>query len=173
MQLTSFGSYHVSVLVVIGFAIAGWLFPFNSPINYGKLKKSVSNIEIGPRLNWFLMELPNLIWAFYFVFVKGNPITIGYALFILHYINRDIVYPLMMKTNTKVPIEVTLSAALFTTANGYLQGICNQSAHHFKSGNFLIKILGIAVFFIGFYINLKSDSILRKAKHKLIQNQQK
>lgn len=76
----------------------------------------------------------------------------------------------MMKTNTKVPIEVTLSAALFTTANGYLQGICNQNAHHIKGANLILKIIGIAVFFTGFYINLKSDSILRNPKHKLISN---
>lgn len=57
MQLAGFGLYQASVIVVIGFVIgfviAGWLFPFNSPINY-------FNIEIGPQLNWFLMELPNL-----------------------------------------------------------------------------------------------------------------
>jgi len=70
--------------------------------------------------------VPNLIWAAYFLLIKGDGLSLAFALFIMHYLNRDIVYPLRMKSSTSIPLEIILSAFLFTTANGYLQCIANQ-----------------------------------------------
>jgi hypothetical protein len=73
-------------------------------INYGRLSHSISSIHINPRFGWFFFEVPNLLWAFYFLFIKDSPLTLAYGLFIIHYVNRDIIYPLSLKTTTKVPL---------------------------------------------------------------------
>lgn len=69
--------------------------------------------------------MPNLLWAAYFLLYSHHQLTLPYVLFILHYINRDIIYPWRMKSVTKVPLEILLSASTFTFANGFLQGLAN------------------------------------------------
>lgn len=131
--------------------------PLGVKIGYGRLKNSLFKFELNPRLAWFLFEVPNLIWAVYFLLVCQNKLTFGYSLFILHYINRDIIYPLRMKTTNKVPFEIVLSAGLFTTANGYVQGISNQKITSLNQNNTFIMVVGAVLFFTGMYINIKSD----------------
>ena len=111
---------------VLFWTASGWLVTLGVKINYGRLKNSVTKLEFNPKLAWFLFEVPNLLWALYFLIIEGDSLSVGYALFIIHYINRDIVYPLRLKTQTKVPLEIVASAFSFTLANGYLQGIANK-----------------------------------------------
>jgi 3-oxo-5-alpha-steroid 4-dehydrogenase 1 len=109
-----------------------------------------------------LFEVPNLFWAAYFLFYHRDSLTLAFFLFIIHYINRDIIYPLRLKTSTKVPIDIVIPALSFTTANGYLQA----QANHNSNGDqiFALQCLGVGLFFLGMWINIKSDSILQKAK---------
>ena len=94
----------VCIVVVLFFTAFGWLVPLGVKIGYGRLKNSFVKFEVEPRLAWFLFEVPNLIWAFYFLVIRQDKLTLGYGLFILHYINRDIIYPLRLKTKNKVPL---------------------------------------------------------------------
>ena len=87
----------------------------------------------------------------------------GYGLFILHYINRDIIYPLRLKTTTPVPLEIIASAFSFTLANGYLQGCGNIEASQQSTA---LKVIGTLIFFLGMSINIKSDNILQEAKER-------
>ena len=116
----------ICLAIVIGYSIFGWLVLTNIKLNYGRLKNSLLSIDIPPRLSWFLFELPNLIWVIYFLFFRKDTLTLSYSLFIIHYINRDIIYPLRLKSPTALPLEIVLSAFSFTLANGYLQSIANQ-----------------------------------------------
>jgi len=100
----SINLYQVSLFIVLAYTALGWLTMFGIKLNYGRLQNSFMKIYIPPKLAWFIFEVPNLLWAVYFIFVEGHPLTYGYALFILHYINRDILYPLSLKTTTKVPL---------------------------------------------------------------------
>ena len=94
----------ICVWVVVGYSILGWLVLTSIKINYGRLSHSFLAIEVDPRFGWFFFEVPNLLWACYFIFVRGEGVTLPYLLFILHYINRDIIYPLSLKTTTQVPL---------------------------------------------------------------------
>lgn len=91
------------IIIVISYALFGWLTLTGIKINYGRLSNSFVKIYINPKIAWFIFEVPNLLWACYFLFIKLTPLSFGYLLFILHYINRDIIYPLSLKTTTSVP----------------------------------------------------------------------
>lgn len=151
---------------MLAYSALGWLVLTGIKINYGRLSSSFSSIYINPKLGWFVFEVPNLIWAFYFIFIQGDSLSLAYVLFIIHYINRDIIYPLSLKSATTVPLEIMLSAFSFTFANGYLQGIANsQSASLTLS--LPQQILGIVLFIAGMGINVYSDRILQETKEKL------
>lgn len=89
-------------------------------------------IALPPRIGWIIYECPNLIW--FLIYLKEFSInlnTLPIILFITHYINRVIIYPFrynilliflirLSKLARPIPIEVILSAALYTTCNGYL-----------------------------------------------------
>lgn len=127
-------------------------------INYGRLQSSFAKIYFDPKFGWFFFEVPNLLWAAYFLFFMDNKLTLPYVLFIVHYINRDIIYPWRLKSNTKVPLEILLSAFSFTFANGYLQGIVSQQ---YVAAPLWRTVLGVMVFILGMAINIHSDNILQ------------
>jgi len=155
---------NICVWVVLGYSILGWLVLTGIKINYGRLSHSFLSIQVDPRFGWFFFEVPNLLWACYFIFVKGEGVTLPYLLFIVHYINRDIIYPLSLKTTTQVPLEIMLSAFSFTFANGYLQGIANSQADPLPA---FVRALGVALFVGGMAVNIYSDRILQQTKEKL------
>lgn len=148
----------LSLGTVLVYSGLGWLVLTGIKINYGRLSSCFSSIYVNPQLGWFFFEVPNLLWAGYFLLFRGDSLSLAYALFIIHYINRDIIYPLSLKSATTVPLEILLSAFSFTFANGYLQGIANSNPP--EIGPFQ-QTLGIVVFAVGMGINIVSDRILQ------------
>lgn len=146
------------------YTLAGWLVPLGIKIGYGRLKNSILSLDLPPKLAWFLFEVPNLVWAFYFILVRGDQLSLGYGLFIVHYINRCIIYPLGLKTTNRVPLEIAVTAASFTFANGFLQGTSNEKMNEGYEQNKIVRVLGLLLFFLGLFINIKSDQILQSAK---------
>ena len=129
-----------------------------------------SNRNWGPRIDnhwgWFWMEVPALL-TFPLLATFGPQekdilswILIG--LWLLHYINRVIVFPFRLKTKgKKMPLIIALSAVFFNLMNGFVNGyyigfIQGTSGHMFG----IPVMMGLAVFFIGFFINNKADSFL-------------
>lgn len=160
------GLYDICLAIVIGFSIFGWLVLAGIKLNYGRLSSSLAKIYFSPRIGWFIFEVPNLVWAAYFLLWRGDSLTLSYSLFIIHYLNRDIVYPLRLKSTTKVPLQILLSAFTFTFGNGYLQGIANEE-HIVVPG--WRSLLGVLVFGFGMWVNIHSDNILQSAKEKLVK----
>ena len=95
--------YKVCFAIVIAYTAFGWLTLTGIKLNYGRLSNSLMNFYLNPKFAWFFFEIPNLLWAAYFILYKGQPVSFGFLLFIIHYINRDLIYPLSLKTTTKVP----------------------------------------------------------------------
>lgn len=44
----------ISLIIVIGYTLFGWLVPLGIKLNYGRLKNSLSKIEFEPKFAWFL-----------------------------------------------------------------------------------------------------------------------
>ena len=89
-----------------------------------------SNIYWGPslnaRLSWFLFETPNLLWSYYCfrhrrrdVFNSSPANIVLLSLFVMHYVNRCIIYPLRMTTGSQpVNMATILSAFCCCALNG-------------------------------------------------------
>jgi len=137
---------------------------------FGRHTRNDFGPNINARLGWFLMEVPSpIIFSLCFLSGGNSPTTAMWVFFLLwnlHYINRSVVYPLRQKDYKKrMPIAVMLSAIGFNVVNGFLNGyylgaICDVS----KYGEAWLSdsrfVLGLAIFLIGMFINLQSDSIL-------------
>ena len=113
------------------------------------------------------MELPALLTCplTYFTIVEEINLSIVFIiLWITHYFNRTIIYPLRIKTKgKKIPIAIVASAFFFNMVNGVFNGYF-LTLEQFESISHTYLILGFIVFIIGFYINISSDNILIKLR---------
>ena len=163
---------------------------------------------LNAKLSWFLFEIPNLFWVWYCychwcdpdIFYLDSPLdqkqrkvisiegdnniqistnAILLLLFTLHYINRAIIYPIRMNTNSqRVPFIISFCAAIITCWNGYIQSFYLVQVQSFSPISLSLSSIldniqcwiGICIFFIGMGINIKSDSVLRNLRK---DNQQK
>lgn len=88
-----------------------------------KQKQATLGPRLPPRLSWFIFESPNLIWS-YLCWKERREDLDGVnqlilSLFVLHYIQRDILYPLILSTNTKpMPLAVVALAFVYCNVNG-------------------------------------------------------
>lgn len=136
-----------------------------------KWGKSINN-----KLGWFIMELPSLLIMVYFLVWGGKSfesfVWILFALWIIHYLNRTIIYPLRIKpTEKKIPIFIVINAILFNTVNAGLNGYYLSTLATSNSYNqyWLLSwhfIIGFFCFFTGMYINIKADKILINLRQK-------
>lgn len=170
--------------------------PFGRHVQDGNKYRWWFGPQLDAKLSWFLFESPNLIWTWYcYFYLRDSNIMSGsaaemvsfdnnqlqvstnailLALFTLHYINRAIIYPLRMNSNShRVPLLVTASACIVTTLNGYIQTFYLVRVHKFasltlppSSWNNLQCLLGILVFVVGMSINMQSDGVLRNLRRQ-------
>ena len=113
------------------------------------------------------MELPALLTCplIYFTITEEiNSNVVFIVLWIIHYFNRTVIYPLRIKTKgKKIPIAIVASAFFFNMVNGILNGYF-LTLLQFESISELYLILGFIIFIIGFYINISSDNLLIKLR---------
>lgn len=111
------------------------------------------------------MELPNLISAvLFYQGAKSQSLMNGFllSLFLIHYINRAIIYPFRTRSVSDVRLIVFLLAFGWTLYNGLMQGSYLGNHATFPDGwmydyRFLF---GVALFCWGLYTNVQSDEIL-------------
>lgn len=97
---------------------------------HSSTSKQINQPNWGPSCNpkfaWFLFESPNLLWCLFAyqyrdetIFDRNYGNIILFALFVVHYVNRCIVYPLRMNNGgTSVNLAVLSSAFFFCCING-------------------------------------------------------
>lgn len=132
---------------------------------YGRLARKGWGPEIPARWAWMGMESPAVFVMCALFFAFGPSSTVPFAmlaLWLLHYGQRTVVYPLLAK-GRPVPLTVAGLAFAFNVFNGWMQA--GWIAEHGVYGpswwadpRFL---LGTALFLVGFGINVRSDAILR------------
>ena len=171
----------IEILQIVAF---GWMFlalavhitMFFVKAPFGRHTSEKWWISINNKLGWFIMELPSLLIMIYFLFFGERSLDsytwILFALWILHYTNRTFIFPLRIKaTPKKMPLFIVINAILFNFMNAglngyYLSEFSTDEAYGsawLSSPHFMI---GIGMFFIGMFINWRSDSILIRLRRK-------
>jgi hypothetical protein len=114
------------------------------------------------------MEILSPIVICFFFFTgpnSGNSILrFIIALWVMHYINRTLVWPFRIRaTGKKMPLSIPLSAIFFNLVNGFLNGYYLGNFAPIPDINYLFQphvTAGLTLFFFGAFINIASDNIL-------------
>ena len=123
---------------------------------------------LGTRLGWVLMELPSLLIMGVFL-VRGMPWDGSYAwllfaLWIVHYVHRTLVYPLRIRpAATRMPLLIAACAIGFNVVNAGLNGATLTVLAADYDRAWLTSphcLAGGALFGLGMAINLKADTML-------------
>ena len=183
---TSFltNAFHIYLWVMVCLAAVVFIALQFLNAGYGMLysQKSRNTVKIGPAINnkvaWFFMELPVflvmiIIWA-----CSPHRFDIVPCVFLLlfemHYFQRALIFPWIIKGNSKMPIGIMIMGICFNILNAVMQGYWiffesyNVGYQVFGIGYTDIEwlwspqfIIGTILFIAGFVINLHSDYIIR------------
>ena len=152
------------ILALVLFPIQYWWV--TAP--YGRHTNTKWGWLMDNRMGWILMEIVSLLFFVYFFLTGTNekswPMWVFFALWILHYINRSLIYPLRTKTAGKqIPVMIVLFAIIFNTVNGWSNGYYLGSiSSGYPNDCFYTPqfIFGMLLFIIGAFINISSDNYL-------------
>ncbi|XP_076026776.1 3-oxo-5-alpha-steroid 4-dehydrogenase 2a isoform X2 [Genypterus blacodes] len=129
--------------------------------------------EAGPscpsRPAWFLQELPSFLVPLLLDRLHQQRHHLGRTLllctFTLHYFQRTFIYAFLTR-GRPVPVSVVLSAAIFCSMNGFLQGHFLLHCVQFED-SWLADVrltAGFVLFAVGLLINVHSDHVLRRLR---------
>ena len=164
MTISTINTYS---LYWIGLALL--LFPIQLKIiaPYGRHIRSKWGVTIYNRLGWIMMELVSpLVFAYVFLLSQSaNSITYFiFGLWIAHYFNRSLIYPLRTKTKGKrIPLFIVFSAIFFNSVNAFLNATYLGKFGYQYTSDWLYDprfIMGLGLFLLGAVINIQSDNIL-------------
>ena len=149
-----------------------FLLQINAP--YGRFSDNNWGILIDHKIGWFIQEIISpLTFSYFFITGLANKNIISWILFsiwVIHYINRSIIFPLKLSNTSKIPITVIISAIFFNLINGFINGYYIGNILDFPiTYLYSIKfILGFVILIIGFIINVTADKILIQIKNQNI-----
>lgn len=166
---------------------------------YGKFSKEKGwGIRLPATLSWMIMESPNLWMPFLIlallptaltiqshvplsalmsplavinepsVFLE-NPNFVLLAMFLLHYVHRDLIFPQFLSGGNPMPVSVMLLAFLFCSWNATNQAITLFYSQQYDSVTWWSMpqtAAGIVLFFVGMSINIYVDYSLIAQKEK-------
>ncbi len=135
---------------------------------FGRHSKRTWGATIPDRLGWFLMEIPAPLIFLLLVITGSAPknltVWIIAGLYLGHYANRAIIYPLRIRTRGKeMPLVVALMAVLFNFVNaGFLGYFLGTLQTHYTIAWLTDPrfIAGMVIFLTGMVINMNSDNKL-------------
>lgn len=151
--------------IAIGLLLSAIQLKVTAP--YGRHFSRNWGPSISYRLGWIIMEIVSpLTFAHFFWHGSAGKSTAHwflFALWMLHYLNRSLIYPFRARMGGKeIPLTIVASAVFFNLVNGFLNGYWLGNFAAF-SGNWFASanvILGGILFFTGAFINIQSDNIL-------------
>ena len=166
-------TYNNILFVWLGISIIAFITLFFKSAPYGRHSVSSWGPSMSSRLGWILMESPTVYLMILFMILFNSSLGVVEAVFILiwmvHYVHRSFIWPLRAKLEGKtMSVVIALLAILFNFVNVYIQGswiliFGSYSIEWLWSPFFII---GLSIFCIGLFINIKSDNILIKLREK-------
>lgn len=116
--------FHIVERVMIVLAVVVFVALQYFKAGYGYLRAKGWGPMIDNKLGWVLMEIPVLIVsAAIIIATRGwQNITafIVVSFLLVHYIQRSLIYPFLMRGKSRIPVSVVLMGAVFNVINAYL-----------------------------------------------------
>ena len=138
---------------------------------YGQFRTKQWGCSINNKVAWVLMEIP--VFLVMLAIWLASPLKwhlpqlVLFGLFELHYFQRSLVFPFLLKGQSQMPVAIMLMGVAFNLINGLIQGgglywfpnpDFQEGAAYLPRWN---AILGILLFIVGMAINLHSDHVIR------------
>ncbi|MDF1558861.1 MAG: DUF1295 domain-containing protein [Bacteroidales bacterium] len=168
-------TFDLLVLIWTAIALLIFLLLLFVTAPYGRHSKRNWGKTIPDRIGWFVMEVPALIIFLFFIITgtaeKTLAVWIVAALYVMHYLNRAVIYPWRIRVRGKeMPLVVALMAVLFNFVNAGFLGYYTGTLHTHYNGEWLTDprfIAGLLIFFTGMVINITSDEkLIRLRKNR-------
>ena len=150
----------IIVFIALHFVTAG----------YGKFATKKWGPSLNNKLGWILMESPvfvimTILWALSNRCWEPTLLII-FIIFQAHYFQRSLIFPLMLKGKSSMPLSIIAMGAIFNTLNAIMQGgwlfyISPAERYPVEWLTSWQFICGTTIFIAGFIINLHSDGIIR------------
>ncbi|MCE7749415.1 MAG: DUF1295 domain-containing protein [Candidatus Heimdallarchaeota archaeon] len=153
---------------VIALAMLVLLFFISAP--YGRHVREGWGPSISSKWGWIIMESPAII-IFIVLYVLSDrraelvPIVL-LVMWMLHYIQRDLIFPFFLRTNKRMPLLIMFFGLLFQSSNTYIQA--RWIFHFADPTSYTISwltdprfIIGAVLFIFGYVINRHADLVLR------------
>jgi len=141
------------------------LWRTNAP--YGRFERPGWGPRLPPRLAWLFMESPGAI-IFAAVLLASLPVppvpALFGALWLVHYLYRGFLYPLLLRSTRPVPVTIVVSAIGFHAANATLQAWALYRVRPDRSVLWLTDprfLAGLVLFACGFATAAWADRHLR------------
>ncbi len=131
---------------------------------YGRHARGGWGPMVRDRVGWMVMESPSLV-LFSVLYVRGPhraelaPLAL-YLMWVAHYANRTLVYPLRLKTPGKqMPVAVVAMAFVFNVQNATMNASWIGTLGQYPRGWVFDPrfVVGAAMFLLGMAINLDAD----------------
>ena len=148
-------------------AMLSFLFLFFKTAPYGRYIKPGLDKTMPSRLGWIIMETPTVYLMVFFIFFYIDSMLLVQWVFVgvwlLHYLHRSLIWPFRARLKQKrMPYLVVALAFVFNTVNVSIQAIWIFKFTSYET-SWLYSfpfIVGLFIFLIGMYINIRSDNIL-------------
>lgn len=140
---------------------------------YGKFASRKWGPAIGNKPAWMLMESPVFILMTALWICSSRryetALLVMFLLFQLHYFQRSFIFPLLIKGKSKMPLSIMFMGIIFNVLNALMQGgwLFYISSPDRYPASWLVSpqfIVGTAVYLTGMFINIQSDSIIRRLR---------
>jgi hypothetical protein len=184
--------FSILMITTAGLAVIIFGILFFITVGYGRHEQRRWGPTMSTHWGWFVMEFPTMavMFALFFLSDKwkvngGIHWTHLAFLFIwsLHYAHRVFIYPLQIKNGKKMPLTVVLMGVIFNVSNAYIQGrwlftlsdpiyadqllfpVTTASTVYDASWLYSPQFIAGALFFLlGYYVNKRSDIMLRSLR---------
>ncbi len=172
-------AFHIYLYVMIGLAVIVFVALYFVDASYGAFTKKSWGKAINNKLAWFLMESP-IFFAMIIIWLlsphRFETVPMVFLLiFEIHYFQRSLIFPWLMKgKKSQMSIAVMLTGIAFNILNALMQGYwiffesfnCHYTVRGLTYSDIAWLwspqfIIGLCIFLLGFYVNLRSDYIIR------------
>ncbi len=166
--MLSLSSFYLIVYIWIAVAVFTFLLLLRISAPYGRHSRPGWGPQIGNRTGWILMELPALAVPAIFFFLgqgeKNTVVWVLFLLFIVHYVNRVLVFPFRLRTHgKKMPLVIVFMAVFFNLVNGFIIGYFLGNYGGIYPAGWLSGIpfiAGLILFIAGMSLNWWADNKL-------------